>query len=82
MEKTTFAPLDIVVLKDEYKGYSSSYKKIVGKKLIVKSCKMVNLNDIIFESLRLDTVTDGVKNPYLAKHFKKVGNGKTTKENT
>ena len=71
-ELLTFCKNDVVILKDEFKTASNSYKKIIGKKLIVKSFKRVNLGDMIVRTLRFDTSTDGVENPYLAEHFKKV----------
>jgi len=70
--KTLFDEGDTVILLTKSSKYSSDLRNIVGKTLTVRSSKFTDLGEGIVEEIMYLKQTNGVKNPYLAKHFKKI----------
>ena len=68
----TFVKGDVVKLRPENLKYSTSFKKIFNQRLLVDRCKVSDLGDMVEEILYLQPTIEGVENPYLVTHFKKV----------
>lgn len=68
----TFNKGDKVVLRKKFVKYNNSNKQIENKVLIVKTCKIADLEDMLVEVVYFYKDNEElVKNPYLVTHFEK-----------
>lgn len=68
----TFNKGDKVVLNKKFVKYNNSNKQIENKVLIVKTCKIADLEDMLVEVVYFYKDNEElVKNPYLVTHFEK-----------